>query len=249
MRGPGVRVHRARGPASQGGVPINDKPFVDYYEVLQLAQNAEQGTIERVYRLLAKRYHPDNSDSGSEDVFRNVQEAYEVLIDPESRAAYDVQYDRNHSLQWNIFSQSNAPGDQEEDRRIFRGVLALLYAARRKNPRDGGLGAVDLEKMLGVPREHLEFPNWYLKKKGLIEILDSGQFAITVDGIDSIHSDEMAVPDNRLLQFPEQPIEDDVPPGATDELSPDAPGGDGGSEPDRVARPHPSWLDGLSNLD
>ena len=176
-----------------------EKQFVDYYEVLQLGQNADVETIERVFRLLAKRYRPDNSESGNNERFREVHDAFEVLADPELRAEYDVQYDRNKSLQWSIFEQTSAIGGQEEDRRIFRGVLALLYAARRKNPRAGGLGAVDLERMLGVPREHLEFPNWYLKKKGWVEILDSGQFAITVEGIDKISADDLAVPDNRLL--------------------------------------------------
>ena len=186
-----------------------DRPFVDYYEILQVGQNADLETIERVFRLLAKRYHPDNSESGNDERFREVHDAFEVLADPELRAEYDVQYDRNKSLQWSIFEQGAAIGGQEEDRRIFRGVLALLYAARRKNPRSGGLGAVDLERMLGVPREHLEFPNWYLKKKGWVEVLDSGQFAITVEGIDKVSSEELSVPDNRLLSglFEETPEE------------------------------------------
>lgn len=179
-----------------------DKPFVDYYEILQVGQNADLETIERVFRLLAKRYHPDNLESGDNERFREVHDAFEVLADPELRAEYDVQYDRNKTLQWSIFEQGSAIGGQEEDRRIFRGVLALLYAARRKNPRSGGLGAVDLERMLGVPREHLEFPNWYLKKKGWVEVLDSGQFAITVEGIDKVSSDDLSVPDNRLLSVP-----------------------------------------------
>jgi curved DNA-binding protein len=187
-----------------------DKPFVDYYEILQVGQNADLETVERVFRLLAKRYHPDNSESGDDERFREVHDAFEVLADPQLRAEYDVQYDRNKTLQWSIFEQGSAIGGQEEDRRIFRGVLALLYAARRKNPRSGGLGAVDLERMLGVPREHLEFPNWYLKKKGWVEVLDSGQFAITVEGIDKISSDELSVPDNRLLS---EPAEETLPDG------------------------------------
>jgi curved DNA-binding protein len=187
-----------------------DKPFVDYYEILQVGQNADLETVERVFRLLAKRYHPDNLESGDNERFREVHDAFEVLADPQLRAEYDVQYDRNKTLQWSIFEQGSAIGGQEEDRRIFRGVLALLYAARRKNPRSGGLGAVDLERMLGVPREHLEFPNWYLKKKGWVEVLDSGQFAITVEGIDKISSDELSVPDNRLLS---EPAEETLPDG------------------------------------
>ncbi len=166
-----------------------------------------------MYRLLAKRYHPDNTGSGDGEAFRLVHDAYEILRDPQVRAEYDVQYDRNKSMQWTIFEQKSAIGGREEDQRIFRGVLALLYAARRKDPRSGGLGAVDLERMLGVPREHLEFPNWYLKKKGWIEVLDSGQFAITIDGIDRINAEDLSVPDNRLLtvHMNDEPAEPPAP--------------------------------------
>jgi len=186
---------------------VIDQPFVDYYEVLQVSQNADAETVDRVYRLLAKRYHPDNAASGDEARFRQVHEAYEILSDPQKRAEFDVQYDRNKSLQWEIFEQDGAGNGQQEDQRIFRGVLSLLYAARRKNPVSGGLGAVDLERMLGVPREHLEFPSWYLKKKGWIEVLDSGQYAITIDGIDRICAQDMSKPDLHLLTESPAPVE------------------------------------------
>jgi curved DNA-binding protein CbpA len=179
----------------------NESEWVDHYEVLQLSQNADAETIERVYRLLAKRYHPDNASSGDEDRFREVRTAYEVLSDPERRARFDVGYDERDVGKWQIFEQSAALNDQQRDQRIFHGILSLLYAARRQDPEDGGLGAVYLEQMLGVPREHLEFPVWYLKKKGLIEVLQSGQLAITIAGIDSMDEDddEAPLPDNRLL--------------------------------------------------
>jgi len=38
--------------------------FIDYYEILQLNQRADQETMDRVYRFLAKRYHPDNQNTG-----------------------------------------------------------------------------------------------------------------------------------------------------------------------------------------
>jgi curved DNA-binding protein CbpA len=178
---------------------VNDQPFVDYYEVLQLGQNADSETIERVYRLFAKRYHPDNLASGNEEHFRLVHEAFEVLSDPRKRAEYDVQFDHHKSLQWQIFEQDSAVGSHEEDRRIFRSILSVLYAARRKNPMSGGMGSIDLEKILGVPREHLEFPSWYLKKKGWVEVLDSGQYAITIDGIDMVSAEDVSLPNDRLL--------------------------------------------------
>ncbi len=183
---------------------MNERPFVDHYETLHLSQNADAETVERVYRMLAKRYHPDNSTSGDADMFRDVQEAYEILLDPERRAEFDVHYDTQRTVQWQIFGQEAAIGGREDDQRIFHGVLSLLYVARRKNPESGGLGVVHLEKMLGVPREHLEFPMWYLKKRGWIEILDTGERAITVDGIDKLNTREMTIADNRLLQESEK---------------------------------------------
>jgi curved DNA-binding protein len=62
----------------------------DYYEVLGVARAAGQEEIQRAYRTLARRYHPDiNKEPGAEDRFKEVNEAYEVLSDPEQRARYD----------------------------------------------------------------------------------------------------------------------------------------------------------------
>lgn len=173
--------------------------FIDYYEVLQLSQNADSETVERVYRLLAKRYHPDNAASGDEKRFRAVREAFEALSDPERRARFDVRYDDQIGTRWQIFAQDEVLNDHQRDQRIFHGVLSLLYAARRRDPQAGGLGSMHLEETLGVPREHLEFPMWYLKKRGFVETLPSGMFAITIEGIDWLGHDDNSVPENRLL--------------------------------------------------
>ncbi len=178
---------------------MSESPFVDYYEVLQVSQAADSETVERVYRLLAKRYHPDNTTTGDVDRFTEVQRAYEVLSSPEKRAEYDVQYDTEKALQWQIFEQGTAMDSAEQDRRVFHGILSLLYVARRRSPDDGGLGMVHLEKMLGVPREHLEFPFWYLRRREWIERLDNGLLAITVDGIDKLGSKELSRPHDRLI--------------------------------------------------
>lgn len=179
---------------------MEERRFVDHYEVLQLNQNADAETVERVYRILAKRFHPDNAGTGDDERFRRVREAYEVLSDPERRAKFDVRYDEQRGLRWQIFEQNTALDSQAQDLRIFNGMLSLLYAARRRDPESGGLGSIQVEEMLGVPREHLEFPIWYLKQKGLIETLQSGELAITIKGIDSLQSKAMALPDNRLIE-------------------------------------------------
>jgi curved DNA-binding protein len=178
---------------------VTDRPFVDHYEVLQLSPNANAETVERVYRLLAKRYHPDNQTTGDEAIFGQVHEAHQVLSDPHRRAEYDVKYDENRRLQWKIFDQGSAGDGREQDRRVFHGILSLLYIARRRDPHAGGLGAVNLERLLGISQQELEFSLWYMRQRSWITVLDTGQYAITVDGIDKLGSKELSLPSDRLL--------------------------------------------------
>jgi hypothetical protein len=178
---------------------VATRPFVDFYEILQLSPRATTETVERVYRMLAKRYHPDNQQSGDSNKFYVVQEAYEVLSDPERRAAYDVKYDAEQDVQWKIFDQKSASDGREEDRRILHGILSVLYIERRRNPEGGGLGSVMLERALAVPEAHLKFPVWYMKQHGWIEVLDNGLVAITVAGIDKLLDKEMVLREDRLI--------------------------------------------------
>ena len=63
----------------------------DYYEVLGVERNAADGEIKKSYRRLAMKHHPDRNegDAGAEDSFKEAKEAYEILSDPQKRAAYD----------------------------------------------------------------------------------------------------------------------------------------------------------------
>jgi curved DNA-binding protein len=64
--------------------------YKDYYEVMGVSKDATQDEIKRAYKKLARKYHPDVSDAAdAEERFKEVGEAYEVLKDPEKRAAYD----------------------------------------------------------------------------------------------------------------------------------------------------------------
>lgn len=64
--------------------------YQDYYQILGVSRTASAEDIKKAYRRLARKYHPDVSkEAGAEERFKEVAEAYEVLRDPEKRAAYD----------------------------------------------------------------------------------------------------------------------------------------------------------------
>jgi len=131
--------------------------FQNYYEVLQLSQKADQDTIDRVYRLLVKRYHPDNQETGDPHKFAEVVEAHRVLSDPEARAAYDIHYDQTRNAILGILDKESNDDGFDADLRTFETILSLLYIARRREPNRGGLGTVQMEHMLDRPAEFLEF--------------------------------------------------------------------------------------------
>jgi curved DNA-binding protein len=180
--------------------PQNANGFRDHYEILQLSPNADGETIHRVYRTLIKRYHPDNAQSGDQDKFAEVLEAYRVLSDPERRLAYDVKYDEGRAHMLSVYRDVSAGNTFESDLRVFDGILSLLYISRRRDPQRGGMGVIQLERLLGSPAEHLEFHVWYLLEKQLIERQSTGQLAITAAGVDHmVQRDSVSVRSERSL--------------------------------------------------
>ncbi len=61
----------------------------DYYQLLGVSRDADEKEIKSAYKKAARKYHPDNSETGDEELFKKVGEAYEVLKDPNKRSVYD----------------------------------------------------------------------------------------------------------------------------------------------------------------
>jgi len=154
----------------------------DYYDVLQVSDAAEPETINRVYRMLAQRYHPDNRETGNDGRFRTITEAYQVLSNPEKRAQYDATNQKRKKDRWRLVSAgAQTENDFEMEQVVRLTVLEALYTKRRVDPQNPGIYLVELERMIGRPREHLEFTIWFLNQKKLIAT-DDARMYLTADG-------------------------------------------------------------------
>src|SRR5580704_5976858 len=81
--------------------------YKDYYATLGIDKKASPADIKHAYRRLARKFHPDVSkEANAEQKFKEVQEAYEVLKDPEKRAAYD-----QLGSEWKTGQQFRPPPD------------------------------------------------------------------------------------------------------------------------------------------
>jgi hypothetical protein len=82
---------------------------LDCYRTMQLSPDAGPAAISRAYRLLALRYHPDNLETGSSEMFLRLSEAYQILSDPQKRASYDACRRDAQRLSRKIFDRAPAP--------------------------------------------------------------------------------------------------------------------------------------------
>ena len=178
---------------------MSSNQAADYYEILQISPNAEPETVHRVFRLLAQRFHPDNAETGNEAQFRMLNDAYRVLSDPEQRARYDVLHAKLRQERWRLVaSGAEADNNFDAERSIRFTVLEVLYTRRRLEIESPGLSPLDLEKLTGRAREHLEFTIWYLVQKKYITRSDGSMLQITVDGVEYLESNYTANAQRRL---------------------------------------------------
>jgi molecular chaperone DnaJ len=123
----------------------------DYYEILGVAKGGGEAEIKRAYRQLAMRYHPDKNpgDAAAEARFKEINEAYEVLKDPQKRAAYDQFGHR-------AFESGMGAGAQGFDFTSFTDVFDDLFSdfmGGGQRRRSSGARGADLRYNLSITLE------------------------------------------------------------------------------------------------
>jgi curved DNA-binding protein len=135
--------------------------YKDYYKIMGVARDVGQDELKRVYRRLARKYHPDVSkEAGAEDKFKAVNEAYEALRDPEKRREYDALRARGYrpgdEFQptpdfggFGGFSGGGGGGGNEGFSDFFESLFGRTGARANAGPRRGqdlrAHAAIDLE--------------------------------------------------------------------------------------------------------
>ncbi len=187
---------------------MDTSSFIDYYDLMQISPNADQETIQHVFRYLAKKWHPDNS-TGDPERFKLLVEAHKVLTNPERRAAYDLRYQRFWENKWHIAAEASETQGFDNDKQVREGLLSLYYVQRRNNMDDPGLGEMEVARLMRIPIHLIEFHIWYLKEKGWIQRLENGQYALTAQGVDEVEKSRLRLHPDRLLKAYNSDLEKD----------------------------------------
>ncbi len=165
---------------------------------MQVSPNADEDTIQQIFRHLAKKWHPDHQH-GDPERFKLLAEAHRTLMNPERRAAYDLRYQKFWETKWNLAADASTSQGFVDDSEVREGLLSLYYVQRRSKMDDPGLGEMEVARLMRIPIHLIEFHIWYLKEKGWIQRLESGQFAITASGVDQVEKGRLRLNPDRLL--------------------------------------------------
>jgi hypothetical protein len=185
----GIEARKAAGAGSAHTAV--EETADDLYEILQVNAKADFDMIHRVYRMLAQRYHPDHRETGTEEKFQRLLNAYQILSDPEKRAAYDVKRAAQRRKTWDVFRTRHEGDGVAAERRKRAMALAVMYRRRLREPETPQVMMRELEDVLGIEKEHLEFSLWYLRERGLAVRSDNGRWSITVAGVDVYEETEI----------------------------------------------------------
>jgi len=166
--------------------PEKEEP--NYYDILQIGEQAEAETIYRVYRIMAARFHPDNPKTADIEKFLQLKAAYEVLSDPVSRAEYDARRQEKAAEPMPVFELKDFVSGVEAEPNRRLGVLALLYNQRRQDPDHPAVSLLYLEHRMAFPREYLNFTMWFLRAKKYVTAADNADYTISAEGAEFVET-------------------------------------------------------------
>lgn len=108
----------------------------NFYEVLEVSENASQEVIDKAYRTLAKKYHPDIQPTDklfwAESKLKELNEAYEVLSNPNSRQNYDLKIGLSSNENFELYSE-NARLKQELEQEKIKNASNDYESKKKKN--------------------------------------------------------------------------------------------------------------------
>ena len=112
----------------------------NYYDILQINQNASPEIIDKAYKTLAKKYHPDlqeeNNKKEAEEILKEINEAYEILSDPNKKALYD------QNLKNETISQEKYDEIYEENQNL-KNAINNMQNSRYTNPRSNSANDIN----------------------------------------------------------------------------------------------------------
>jgi hypothetical protein len=183
-------VYRVGIQCSAASLPAAHPPggIARHQEIVQAAAESDPGTLERVYRKLAKQYHPDNQQTGSAEAFLRVREAFAALsaLAPGNNAPAEQIADD---------AAAGVPGEIIFEQRLRRmKILALLYRRKSGNCRETGLSPLEISVSTKSSPDDTDFALWYLLNKRAVTCGDSARYEITPEGIDLLEQNAQTEP-------------------------------------------------------
>lgn len=159
--------------------------FQDHYAVLGIEPAAASDAVQAAYSKLAAKHNP-RGDTPDEEKFKAVNQAYEVLSDPGARQAFD-------ELRGGPKQEAPPKFSGPEFFEAISGeltrrqcLLCMLYDRRRLKPATPGLSLRQIESMMQITHEELQFSIWYLKQRGYVASDDKSNVTITVQGMEHL---------------------------------------------------------------
>lgn len=155
--------------------PRNPDGEPDHHELLRAGVAGDAERLDRVYRALAFRYHPDNGDSGDSEIFLRISETYRILSVSKPRPEREIA--RHDGTNWQTGLRLL------KDKRAA--LLGLLCQRRMSDYRNAFVSPGELESLTGMTPDEIGFTLWYLREKGAVTGSDSSpDYSISAAGVD-----------------------------------------------------------------